>query len=579
MSIPSRIAVLAVLLTSMTLIPAAAVALPTCVDLGTSPEYGLVGNPALTFVSATQVPATATTPTHCEVLLTQSTPGLSGPAAGYAEGQSQSIRMRIVLPEKAAWNGKLMASTGPGSQGQINSSTGFLVGTNSGSTLPYAIQLGYVGSMTDAGHVSGEEFAVIQSTRTLNVGKLTDWVVRASTDTTRWAKAIARTYYGAPVSRAYWNGCSGGGLQGMTQAQLNAAEYDGFLIGAPAIYWARWQLSRAWAPIVAKDLLTPYGKSLSAAQIDAANRAAVAACDGIDGVIDGVLADARACTFSAKANICGVQGAPASPNCLDAQQADAMDRIWDGPRNTKGARVWFPSDRGVNFSVTPPATIALFQWGHADLTFDWRTVTMETYAEEVELVTNTVSELIDTQDAELEGARRRGAKIILLHGTADATIFAGQSLDYYRRVAAAGGGTPDYAGLQSWFRFFLMPGLGHCYVGFGGLTTPGVGATDPFPALVNWVENGVAPDTILGSGSSVPGRTRPLCPYPKTAVYNGSGDINDARNHRCGGNLETKQAVCFQLRTKYQQETSNALDTFGRENPAACNENSKVPMR
>ena len=535
------------------LLPVSAFALPSCADLGSDPAYGLVGNPVFSSVSSTQVAATSDTPTYCQVDLTLSTPGMSGPAAGYDLGQSQAIRMRFVLPEKSEWNGKYMPSTGPGSQGQNTSNWGFIAGINGGAAFSYAIQRGYISSTTDAGHLSSENFAVIQSTHKPNVGKLSDWTLRASTETTQWGKNIAAIYYGSRPTRTYWNGCSGAGLQGMTQAQLNASEYDGFLIGAPAIYWQYWQQGSAWPPVVIKDMLTSIGKTLTSGQVAAANQAAIAACDAADGVTDGIITDPRVCTFSAKANMCGAPGAPAAPNCLDSDQAAAIDKIWDGPRNALGARVWFPWDRGVNFSVNPPASIQIFGWDHSDTSFDWRNVTIQNFADEVLLGSNSYGDLINTQDPTLEGVKAWGGKIIWLHGTADATIPWRQSLDYYRRVASINGAT-DYAGLQSWFRLFPMPGVGHCIVGFGGVTL-GPGATDPFDALVNWVEHGVAPDTILASGGAVPTRTRPLCPYPTTAIYNGSGSTDVATNFHCGGNLETPQALCTQYRTKYKHET------------------------
>jgi feruloyl esterase len=204
--------------------------------------------------------------------------------------------MRFMLPERSAWNGKLMASAGAGSQGQVESlNAHFAAGIAFGAQMPlYAIQLGYVGSYTDAGHLAGEEFGVIQATHSLKIGKLTDWGGRASTDTTRWAKIIAKTYYGSRVTRSYWNGCSGGGLQGLTQMQQNGKEYDAFLIGAPPYAWARWMEQTKWASVVVKDMLTPLGKSLTQSQIAAANQGAAAACHAGD-VTHGLWADPRAC--------------------------------------------------------------------------------------------------------------------------------------------------------------------------------------------------------------------------------------------------------------------------------------------
>ena len=102
-----------------------------------------------------------------------------------------------------------------------------------------------------------------------------------------------------------------------------------------------------WGQIVMKDLV---GGPISAAKLAQATASAVAACDAADGVTDGVIDEPRACTFSAKANVCGAPTAPAA-NCLDAAEAEAIDRIWDGPRNPDGKRIWFGFDRGTNIAA------------------------------------------------------------------------------------------------------------------------------------------------------------------------------------------------------------------------------------
>jgi feruloyl esterase len=187
-------------------------------------------------------------------------------------------------------------------------------------------------------------------------------------------------------------------------------------------------------------------------------------------------------------------------------------------------------------------------------------------------VSRAVGDIIDTNDADLHAVKKRGGKVIWVHGTQDIAIPVFDSLDYYRRVAASHGGTPDYDALQPWFRLYLEPGLGHCFFGYGGVTT-GFQAVDPFLALVNWVEKDVAPDSILGE--SFVGHTRPLCPYPKTAIYNGSGSSEDASSYHCGGNLETKEAVCWQQRAKYKHETSKALEPPGQHYRSTCKEDAR----
>ena len=111
---------------------------------------------------------------------------------------------------------------------------------------------------------------------------------------------------------------------------------------------------------------------------------------------------------------------------------------------------------------------------------------------------------------------------------------------------------PDFAAVQDFYRLFRAPGVGHCGGGIGPQPQ------NLFDALVNWVENGVAPDTILARGGAVPTRTRPLCPYPTTAIYNGSGSTDDAANFHCGGNLETDATVCKDVLIKYKHENQGA---------------------
>src|SRR5579862_1153389 len=328
--------------------PARAAA-PKCTDLVANPAYGLAGNPAITAASATLVPA-STAPAHaayCNVQITYSS--RSGLAFGYATGEAQSIKIGIGLPVnntdggsggmQGAWNGNLENLGGGGCAGNVGATTS-------------ATDAGYVGTSTDTGHSSAQNgalcnFGVIQSAHELDLGKINDFIYEAIHQQVEWGKTLARGYYGIGVTRNYWNGCSTGGRQGLAMAQTYGDEFDGFVIGAPAIYWQQFRLSDAWPYLVVKDDLTPKGKTLTLDQFNAANTAAIAACDAKDGVVDGLVDDPRACTFSAKANICGVAGAPGAPNCLDADQAAAIDKIWDGPRNHLGLRIWLPFDRSV----------------------------------------------------------------------------------------------------------------------------------------------------------------------------------------------------------------------------------------
>src|SRR5262249_19185519 len=153
---------------------------------------------------------------------------------------------------------------------------------------------------------------------------------------------------------------------------------------APAMYWTRFQTAQMWGQIAMKDLV---GAPIDAAKLAQAQASAVAACDAKDGVVDGIIDDPRKCHFSAKANICGAPGAPAT-NCLTPSEAEAVDLIWDGPRNSKGEKIWFGLDRGTGF--TGPGLgldgavpfflgVIQFQWNEHNRNFDWKTVPLAGY--------------------------------------------------------------------------------------------------------------------------------------------------------------------------------------------------------
>jgi hypothetical protein len=549
---------------------------PSCTDLATNPAYGLAGNPVITSASASIVQASGNNKAYCNVQLTYS--ARSGPNDGYDDGQAQAIKVGVGLPLSSRdggtggvqgdWNGKLQNLGGGVCAGAVGATTS-------------ATNAGYAGSSTDGGHSTAEngqgcDWGVIQSKHILNTGKIRDFFYESLAVQVRWTRKLARHYYSRPENYNYWTGCSTGGRQGLSLAQrYKDLGIDGYVIGAPAIYWQAFRLADDWPLIVIRDKLAPKGKGLTPGQITAANSAAVAACDvlGHDKVQDGIIDDSRRCNFNARNLICGTPGAPGAPNCLDADQAAAVNKIWDGPRNRFGNRIWFPYDRGIDqwfIASALRSTAQVMNWNHRDLSFDDTHLFTDqasvnaagnppgamTYENEAALGSQQVGDLTEVQDPDLTAVRDAGAKIIMWHGTSDNLIRWRHSMDYYRRVATFfGEGEADFTSLQSWFRYFRAPGVGHC----GGGPGPNPNAS-LLPALENWVENGVAPDQLLASGGSVSNRTRPLCPYPKTAIYRGTGDINVAANYFCGGNLEIKRVVCDSVRTKYKRENRSELD-------------------
>ncbi len=601
---------------------AQATTLPTCTQLGSNPATltaawlanDFEGSPQIISgtLSSAIIPsapaqpanpprlptATPATPAYCQVSFTFSD-GLSGPADGYDVGQTQMIEIQIVLPLSTAdggsggvegnWVGKLMVGASPGFSGSLGWAA-YTEGRDLGDQT-YAIRLGYIGSATDTGQ-HNPPFGVIQTgplAHTLDLGTIADWAYRGTHYGKQWAVLLSQLYYGQSPVRTYYDGCSGGGNEGMGQLQNYGNEYDGFLIGAPAYFWQQFRQADSWPAIVFKKLVQQGGALPTPAQMAAVDAAAIAACDveGYDTVKDGIISDPRACTFSATANICGAATAPAAPDCLTAAQAAAVDRIWDGPRNHYGLRIEYPFDRGIPFGTPGFGSVAIstqvtgstsqvMQWDHKDLTFDGNNLFVDaqslslagnppngiTYEDEATLGANTVDDYSDNQNPVLDLAVGHGTKVIQLHGTADGAIRWRQDVDYYRQVGTwYGHGKLDFQALQSWYRFFMMPGVGHCTGALGGGVGPS--AVDPFLALVNWVENGVAPDSILAQGGAgaPPTRTRPLCPFPETAIYNGTGSTDDASNFHCGGDLETRDVVCNDLLTVYKDENGNRLES------------------
>jgi hypothetical protein len=287
----------------------------------------------------------------------------------------------------------------------------------------------------------------------------------------------------------------------------------------------------------------------------------VAACDGADGVVDGVIDEPRACTFSAKANICGAPGAPAA-NCLSGAEAEAIDRIWDGPRNPAGQRIWFGLDRGTNIGALNGANpfalgVTQFHWDMRNPTFDWTTVTTNTYANVAQEGSRNIADVTDTV-GHLDTFKASGGKLLTFVGMNDQLIMPQGVLHYYRQMAERYGGPhdDDFSDVQKFYRLFRGPGVGHC-AGGAGPQPQGL-----FDALVNWVENKVPPQTITATVTTagVVTRTRPLCPYPQTAIYKGSGSTDDAANFSCGGNLETRAQVCDSVLVKYKHEAKGPLD-------------------
>jgi len=523
-----------------------------CTELATNPADGLLGAPGVKSVNSQIIAASGSNVSYCQVNIL------------YGTNANQNINIRVGLPlntidggtggAQGAWNGRTQATGGGGCAGSL--------------AVNGAVNAGYVGSGTDTGHSGGNCEPGVNTDGTYNLQFINDFIRNGIEQQVLFAKAVAKTYYEQKPAYNYWNGCSTGGRQGYLIAQELGNELDGILANAPAMYWTRFQTAQMWGQILMNDA---FGAVIPAAKLNQATASAVAACDAADGVVDGIIDDPRTCHFSAHANVCGEPTAPAT-NCLSLQEADVIDQIWDGPRNAEGDKIWFGLDRGTSLPALNGATpfalgVTQFHWDEHDRSFDWKGVSAypssktKYYAQVAQDGSRNIADVTDTF-GNLDTFKAHGGKLLTLVGANDQLIMPRGVINYYRQMATrySNHDKPDFKRLQDFYRLFRVPAAGHCQV------------PNAFPALVAWVEQGVAPAQIPTQITNASGtHPRPLCPYPQTDIYSGSGSTDDAANFYCGGNLEKLHTVCEDAIATYKSEVAGPTDYTGMGvNPVAC---------
>ncbi len=525
----------------------AQVATPICIDIANNPAWGLAGNPAVTGLTAVITPATANNAAYCRVDFTDVT--LQGRFSGYMNGQSSKFRVRVGLPlnvndggaggVQGAWNGKVQTRGNGGFAGAVTDVTP-------------ATNAGYVGTGTDTGHnatvtnpipnpnappatveappsEAGAAFG-LNPDGTVNLGRIMDYAWRGQHHANMWGRHLAKTYYGRPHTRNYYVGCSDGGREGHEMAQRFPDDFDGIVAISPAIHWDRWGFSAGWGNYVANQELGTRG--LDAAKFADVNRRALNACDGLDGIVDGMLQETRQCKYNASDAVCGQPGASSDPAlCLTPAEASVVNKVWDGPRGADGKKLWVGWERGTQniLGLTPAATGApnLFgeqinrYWVKKDPLFDWRTVTPATFEQEQRALTQQFSQYIGSDSPDLSKFKNSGGKLIATYGNLDQIIPPNGHYNYMQRLFQTMGGVPS---TQDFYRYYVFPNATHC---------GGAGMTEGLllQALDGWVENGTRPDHLVAQVN--PTRTRKVCMYPNTPRYLGTGSTDDQASFVC----------------------------------------------
>jgi hypothetical protein len=465
--------------------------------------------PNTTIDSAVVEAAAGPRPSFCRITATVTHP----PA-------NDRVRVFIGLPMNG-WNGRFQGVGGGGFSG----------GSPNGVIGPVAS--GYAAGSTDTGHEGGSGRFALDTNNRLNWMLIRDNAYLGIHEMTLTGKALVQAFYGQAPRHSYFNGCSTGGRQGLSEAQRYPADYDGILSGAPAINWTKLHMEQMWGHVVMKAA----GNFLPQCKFMAAQAAAVAACDAADGVKDGVIEDPRGCAFDPKQLVGTSAGA-----CGDFTAADAevIRKVWQGPRRQDGSFLWYGLQRGADFGgltstggtpLTGRPNPITMEWWRYFLTqnpeWDWSVLTPASYEQYFDQSVEEFSAVLATDNPDLSAFRDRGGKVVLWHGWSDQLIYPEGTIDYYQRVQKQMGGAENTA---KFARLFLAPGVGHCAGG------PGPQPAGQFDAVVKWVEDGIVPETLNavrrdGSGAVV--RSRPLCRFPMVAKYKGTGSTDEASNFTC----------------------------------------------
>jgi feruloyl esterase len=461
-----------------------------------------------TITAAKAIPADASKklPAFCEVT------GSVTPVPG------SNIGVVYRLPD--SWNGKMLGLGGGGWAGNTRL-----------ETAAPGLAEGYATAQTNGGH---DVDNVWDTAWASNPEAATDFSYRAIHVMTDIGKSVVAKYYGRAQSRAYFQGCSTGGRQGLMEVQRFPSDYNGVVSGAPV-----YTLTTQTMSLVRNKTFARADASLTEAQLKRLNEAALAACDAQDGLADGIVTDPRTCKFDPAAAQCKDGGTGA--DCLSKSQVAVVRSIYSGVKTAKGETASYPLTRGSEagwsrfIATGAPATSASFVNGTAgaglgglraiifrnpdfdlssfDPDRDYRTVRASAFAKEYEAANPDISAFV-----------KAGGKLLLWHGFDDPGPSPFATIEYFEGVQRTTGS--KVGPLDASARLFLVPGVYHCRGG------PGADQFDAVAALDRWVEKGSAPEKLIATRADG-ALSRPLCVYPALPRYNGTGDPKSADSFSC----------------------------------------------
>jgi feruloyl esterase len=462
-----------------------------------------------TSMGPNQPPLTSGLPAHCRV------EGTINQRIG-AGGKSYGIGFAIALPDD--WNGRFLLQGGGGLNGSVNPP----IGATAAGDRP-ALTRGFAVISHDSGHKG----AVFDASFKIDQRADLDFSEASVRTVALLGKEITARFYGKPISKSYMAGCSTGGRESMLAAQRYPELFDGIVVGAPAMRTGNSNLGIAYTQILFNRTAPrdKDGKPLVEQIFAPGDRPLILKglldqCDGLDGLKDGMIQNVAQCRFQPAKLQCksGKQA-----DCLSAAQVSAMEAAFAGPKDKAGYPLYAPvpydigivDDKSPLPGYLPTGKAGVFGPVSRDLEIDLDARINEIRADGGQRLTDT------NVWTNLNTFLDHGGKILFFHGVSDPWFSAFDTWDYWQRARKANGEAWDKAS-----RFYMVPGMGHC---------SGGNAFDQFDllgAVVDWVEQGKAPQAVTAARRDPAAGTRPLCPFPGYAHYDG-GDAKLAASFSC----------------------------------------------
>ena len=425
------------------------------------------------------------------------------------------IRIEVWLPAGSSWNGKL--------RGTGNGGLGGGTGANPGA-LAAGVRLGYATAGNNTGHEGDSSYAIEHPE------KIKDFGYRSAHEMTLTAKALIKAFYGQDAKASYMAEGGGGTIAALSAAQRYPTDYDAIAATGMASYLTHHVFGQMWIwQATHKDAAS----FIPPEKYAVLHKAALDACDGNDGLKDGIIGDPEHCRFDPGVTLC--KGADGS-ECLTAPQVEAARKIYEGPHNPRTrAEVYSPmfpgSELGWGSLAGGAAPIGIpvefFKYYvFRDPSWDYKTRPVN-FDSDVALADAPVNLPVDAVNPDLNAFFDRGGKLLLIDGWNDNQVPPKVAVNYYKAVVAKVGAKK----VKKSMRFFMVPGMEH---------GPGTNGAENFnfdalALLTQWKENGIVPDELIVTHykDGTEAGKRLVCQYPKIAFYKGSANPEDPASFDC----------------------------------------------